>query len=162
MDAERYNTDESVADQRCGRQGTVRQPILEITVNRTMRPVAMIGMLAVVVLATTASAQNKRADKKSRWSSMLNVDMMVETYVGFLARKYDLNEEQDEFTRQYLAGQANMFMDAHRDEVTDLVDRMFEVRTGGDMDQEELIDWGKRILPIYQEAKKIIVMGNGE
>ena len=92
----------------------------------------------------------------------MNVDLMVNTYSRFLARKYDLNEEQDEFTRQSLAEQANMFMDAHRDEVTDLVDRMFEVRTGGDMDQEELIDWGKRILPIYQEAKKIIVMGNGE
>ena len=128
----------------------------------------VIGRFSLVVLAAAMAApatarQDKREQSRSsRWSALLDVDLMVNTYSRFLARKYDLNEEQDEYTRQYLAEQANLFMDAHRDEVSDLIDRMFEVRTGGEMESDELIDWGKRILPIYQEAKKIIVMGNGE
>ncbi len=117
--------------------------------NRTMRLVAMIGVLAVVVLttATTASAQNKRADKKSRWSSMLNIDMMVETYVGFLARKYDLNEDQDQFTRQFLKQKADEFMNGSGDEVRRLVDQLFDVRTGGDMSEDELLEWGRQATP---------------
>ena len=124
---------------------------------------SLVVLAAASIPPATARPQDKRDQaRNSRWSALLNVDLMVNTYSRFLARKYDLNEEQDEFTRQYLADQANVFMDAHRDEVSDLIDRMFEVRTGGEMESEELIDWGKRILPIYQEAKKIIVMGNGE
>lgn len=132
--------------------------------NRTMRLVAMIGVLAVVVLttATTASAQNKRADKKSRWSSMLNIDMMVETYVGFLARKYDLNEDQDQFTRQFLKQKADEFMNGSGDEVRRLVDQLFDLRTGGDMSDDELQEWGRQATPIYEEAKRLIIDGNDE
>lgn len=129
-----------------------------------MRPVVMIGVIAVVALstATMASAQNKKADKRSRWSSMLNVDMMVETYVGFLARKYDLNEDQDEFTRQFLKQKADEFMNGSGDEVRALVDRLFDVRTGGEMSNEELQEWGRQATPIYEEAKRLIIDGNDE
>jgi len=33
---------------------------------------------------------------------------------------------------------------------------------GGEMTQDELIEWGKRVLPIYNEAKRIIVESNNE
>jgi hypothetical protein len=127
---------------------------------RTSR--SAIVALALAALAGSGALAQNRSKKNSAWSNLLNVDMMVNTYSQFLVRKYDLNEEQTEYTRQMLLDKANQFMDAHTEDVHALVERMFDVRTGGDMSPEELIAWGKAAMPIYEEAKQAIVQGNLE
>ncbi len=124
------------------------------------------GSLAVLLLAGVfaepAPAQRDDDSDSSRWAGLMNVDLMVNTYSRFLARKYDLTEEQDEYTREFLRAKAQTFMDAHRADLMLAVEQMFNARTGGDMSQQELIDWGKRVMPLYEDAKRIIVDGNSE
>lgn len=119
-------------------------------------------LLAGVFAGPAAAQRDERDNDSSRWAGLMNVDLMVNTYTRFLARKYDLTEEQDEYTREFLRAKAQTFMDAHRDELMVAVEQMFNARTGGDMSQGELIDWGKRVMPLYEEAKRVIVDGNAE
>ncbi|MCG3125733.1 MAG: hypothetical protein CHACPFDD_00559 [Phycisphaerae bacterium] len=123
------------------------------------RITATLFAIAVLFVADAALGQDK---PKTRWSSLMNVDLMVDTYANFLVRKYDLTDEQAAFTKELLHAKANDFMGANGQEVRDLLDRMFEVRTGAEMEQDELVDWGKRSLPVYQAAKQFIVAGNSE
>jgi hypothetical protein len=132
-----------------------------------MRSRGYTGSLTALLLAAffAGPAMAQRDDNErdsSRWAGLMNVDLMVNTYTRFLARKYDLTEEQDEYTREFLRAKAQTFMDGHREELMGLVERMFDARTGGEMSQAELIDWGKRVMPVYEEAKRIIVDGNSE
>ena len=52
------------------------------------------------------------------------------------------------------------FLAQHYDELGGLVDRLFEVRSGGEMTQDELVEWGRRVHPIYEDAKTVIVEAN--
>lgn len=127
-------------------------------VRRTLLAAAFLSMFTAV-----AWSQPARADEPRRkFSSLLNVDSLIDNYARFLSRKYDLNEQQDAFTHELLKKKARVFLDRHENELKDLVDRMFDVRTGAEMSPDELVTWGQRIAPIYAEAKRAIVDGNHE
>jgi hypothetical protein len=119
----------------------------------------MVGVLAVG-LAGWAIAQD---EPRRGYSTILdNADVLIDNYARFLARKYDLTEEQSTFTQKLLHDRAQQFLERHKPELSGLVDRMFEVRTGGEMDPSELLNWGRQVMPIYNEAKKIILEANDE
>lgn len=123
-------------------------------------------LAAVVALAAAAPAwaQGKQPPPAARgYGAVLdNIDLLIDHYAGFLGRKYDLTDEQDQYTREMLRERAHEFLDAHEDELRGLIDQLFEVRSGGEMTQEQLIEWGKRAQPLYQEAKKLIIDGNDD
>lgn len=121
---------------------------------------ARLGVIWVVVGATFAAEAADREPR--RIGGLLDVDVLIENYASFLARKYDLTPEQDEYTRQLLHQKTDQFMDARGDELEVLVTRLFEVRGGAEMGQQELIDWGQQVAPLYEDAKAIIVSGNDE
>lgn len=120
----------------------------------------------VVAAAGTASGQEKKdrkGDSSGGYSAILdNMDMLVENYAKFLGRKYDLNDEQYGYTKQLLRDKVYGFLDKNETVVRDLFDQMFQARTAGNMSQDGLIDWGKRVGPIYEEAKKLIESANSE
>lgn len=127
---------------------------------------AVLLMLGLC-LANGAAAQEKKdarkGDSSGGYSAIIdNIDMLVDNYAKFLGRKYDLNDEQFNFTKQMIRDKVNGFLDHHEEEVRELFDQMFQARTQGNMGQEDLIKWGKRVAPIYEEAKKIIEGGNTE
>lgn len=127
-----------------------------------MRIANVLWRAVAGVLVLTASAAGLAQDSKTKFTSLLNVDALVDNYARFLARKYNLNEEQEQFTVKLMHDKADAFLANHREPLFGLVDRMFEVRTGGEMDPGELVNWGRQVAPIYEEAKKIIVDGNNE
>ncbi|RMF85814.1 MAG: hypothetical protein D6744_00755 [Planctomycetota bacterium] len=123
--------------------------------------------LAVGVLvgfaAAPAIAQNDRQSESTGYGAVIdNIDLLLDNYANFLARKYDLTDEQDAYTRQLLRERSYEFLDQYEDELRDLVDRLFEVRTGADMDDQELIEWGQRVAPIYEKARDLIIQGNND
>jgi len=93
---------------------------------------------------------------------MLNIDALLDNHARFLARRYNLTAEQDAFTQALLRQKTEAFLAKHREELFDLVDRLVEVRAGGEIAQQELINWGRRALPLYEEAKTLIIEGNNE
>jgi hypothetical protein len=114
-------------------------------------------------LASPALAQSDDRESSTGYTAILdNIDLLVDNYARFLARKYDLTEEQDDYTKYLLRERSYEFLDKHEGELRGTIDRLFDVRTGGEMTPEELIEWGQRVKPVYEEAKKLIVDGNDE
>jgi len=119
--------------------------------------------LASCALAAAAFAQSDDRDRSVGYSAIIdNIDLLIDRYADVLARKYDLTEEQDEYTKILLRERSYEFFDQHEDQLRDLVDRLFEVRTGGEMSPDELLRWGQRAQPIYEAAKQIIIDGNND
>jgi len=129
----------------------------------SVRPSFKRLMAAVLVISVAAPAL---ADDEERtrpgYSRLINIDALIDNHARFLARKYNLSADQDDFTQEFLRQKADAFLGQHREELFSLVDRLFEVRAGGDINQEELVEWGRRVLPLYEEAKGLIVEGNDE
>jgi len=128
------------------------------------RLVSVVLAFALLCGGAVASAQDAaKKDRSGGYSAIIdNLDMLIDNYAKFLGRKYDLTEDQDAFTKQVLRDRAHGFLDKHEDDLRDLFDQLFEARSGGDMSPEALVAWGQRVMPIYEEAKKIIVDGNKE
>ena len=129
--------------------------------NRSIFRLAWVVPLALAWFASPLVAQEK--ERSSGYSAIIdNIDLLVENYARFVGRKYDLTDEQDQYTKHMLRERAYEFLDKHEDKVRTLVDRLFEVRTGGEMTPDELIEWGREITPVYEEARKVIVESNNE
>ncbi|MBK8915410.1 MAG: hypothetical protein IPM64_12580 [Phycisphaerales bacterium] len=119
----------------------------------------VICTAAVLSAALVAVAQD---GGRTKFTSLLNVEALVDNYSRFLSKKYNLDEQQERFTNKLMHDKANAFLANHRDNLFGLVDRMFEVRTGGEMDPSELVDWGRQVAPVYEEAKRVIIDGNSQ
>ncbi len=113
-----------------------------------------------VVLAAAGHAQPEPA--RQSYSRMINIDALIDNHARFLARRYNLSPEQDQYTQAFLRQKADNFLSRHREELYDLIDQLVAVRTGGTMEPQELIAWGQRALPLYEEAKALIIQGNEE
>ncbi len=112
-------------------------------------------------LPPTGAQEDSRP--RSGFSAILdNLDLLIDNYTRMLVRKYDLTQEQGDLTREMLREKVTGFLLRHEDEVRALLDEMYEVRSGGEIDQNGLIAWGKRVMPLFNEAKQLIVSGNAE
>ena len=126
-----------------------------------LSPVTRI-IVAVSLGSVTAIALGQAEQPRQSYSRMLDIDSLLDNHARMLARRYNLNEEQDLFTQAFLREKANVFLDKHREELFDLIDRMVEVKAGGEISPQELIAWGKRAQPLFEEAKSLIVEGNND
>ena len=124
--------------------------------------VLALGILLFGLTPFTFAQDEERTNTTGYNAIIDNFDLLVDNYSRFLGRKYDLTEEQDEYTKYLLRERSYEFLEQHEDNLRNLVDRLFDVRTGGEMTMEELIQWGQQAQPIYQEAKKLIIAGNEE
>lgn len=122
-------------------------------------PRLVMPFVALVALAP-AFAQDIHEGAQPRFSSLINIDSMVDNYARLLSRKYTLTPEQEEFTKAYLHDTADRFLGQHKDEMFAIIDEMFAVRGGASITPEEIVAWGQRALPLYDEAKKLIIDGN--
>lgn len=123
---------------------------------RLSRPLAVVVALG---LGIGVLAQEEPAARPS-YARMLNIDALLDNHARFLSRRYNLSAEQDEFTKAYLKAKADEFLARHREDLFDLVDALMALRSGAAMSQEELLNWGHRALPIFEEAKGFIIEGN--
>ena len=128
---------------------------------RTFGKVVIVAVVLAVLHAPAVAEEEEERPRKT-FSSLINVDALVDNYIRFVARKYDLTDDQDAYTEQLVRARVDDFLARHQDELTGLVDRLVDVRTGGDIAPEELIAWGRRMQPIYLEAKEVIVETNDE
>ncbi len=117
--------------------------------------------LMLLALAHPAWADQDERPRRS-FSSLINVDALLDNYMLFVSRKYNLTDEQDTVTEQLVRSRVDDFLVRHHDELSSLVDRLVDVRTGGDISPAELAEWGRRMRPIYDEAKLIIIDANDE
>jgi hypothetical protein len=115
-----------------------------------------------LVLAAVAYGQDEGQPPRSSYTSMLNVDAMIDNYARLVARKYSLTPEQDAYTQQLIREKSQAFLAEYRDQLFPIVDRLFEVRAGGEISTSEMMQWGRIAAPIFEKAKVIIVDANNE
>ncbi len=119
-----------------------------------------IGAWLLVGVAVLSAAQ---AQERRGYSSLLdNSEFLIDSYSSFLVRKYNLTPEQTEFTKTLIKQKAQTFLSNHNDSLRGLVDQLFDVRTGAEMSPDELVTWGKQVMPLYEEAKKLVISGNDD
>ncbi len=118
--------------------------------------------LALALLANVALAQDEAAPPRPNYTSMLNVDAMIDNYSRLVARKYNLTPEQDAYTQQLIRDKSNAFLAEYREQLFPLVDRLFDVRAGSNISLSEMMQWGQTAAPIFEKAKAIIVEANND
>jgi hypothetical protein len=129
---------------------------------RIRTQVLAFGLVLCCGAGLVPATAQERPDDAPSYSSMINIDALIDNYARLLARKYDLNDEQDTYTQTFLRDKAYQFLDQHREELFALVDEMFAVRRGGEITQEEIMAWGLRAQPLFDDARQLIVEGNRE
>jgi cell division septum initiation protein DivIVA len=117
--------------------------------------------MLVLAVSPWANGQNDEPARPS-YSRMLNIEALLDNHVRFLARRYNLSADQETYTQAFLHAKTDQFLERHREQLFDLVDRLVDVRAGAEMSPQELVAWGKLALPLYQEAKTLIIEGNNE
>lgn len=125
-------------------------------------PVRWVLLASLLLTPPAAFSQQQAEPMTGPLSQMINVPQLVENYARFLARKYNLDETQEKATVDILQKRTQDFLTNHEEKIFELYNGMLSVRGGGDMSQDELISWGKSAMPIYQDAKEIIIGGNAE
>ncbi len=92
-----------------------------------------------------------------------NVDQMMEDAVLQIARRYNLNKAQENYTRLLLVGRVRTFLDEHEDEVRQLLTENIALRLNASKATPEAYkDWAERAYPVYEAAQAAIFDGNDE
>ncbi len=95
--------------------------------------------------------------------ALWDVDAMMEEAVKQIARRYNLNADQEQYTRLLLTQRVRSFLDEHESEVRQLLQESAEMRTGlRPNDATAKMVWAARALPLYEEATRAILEGNEE
>ncbi len=95
--------------------------------------------------------------------SVWNVEAMMLEAVGQIARRYNLNTAQEEFTRMLLVSKVREFMEHYEDDVRLLLKESIMFRLDPkSATPEALQDWAERAEPVYAAARDAILDGNKE
>lgn len=93
--------------------------------------------------------------------SLWNADRMMEDAVQTLVRRYNLNKEQEEYTRKLLVARTKAFLQQHEAELRQLIKDQLLMRVDSTKGTPEgYRNWGERARPVFEAARKEIVLGN--
>jgi hypothetical protein len=130
------------------------------------KSVAVITLTVVLVLqAATARAQNTSDSAKKNvfagspltWS----VDPILDRYVSTLARTYNLNKDQEEYTRQLLNQRVKRFLGEYEGDVRSLFTEYLYLQSSGELPTQDVAqDLAKRGGPLIAAIRKEIFDGN--
>lgn len=94
---------------------------------------------------------------------MWNIEAMMEEAVTQIARRYNLSEPQENYTRLLLKKRTIAFLEVNEKDVRELLKESIDLRTGTKPPSfEAYMKWAVRAAPIYAEASKAIIEGNDE
>lgn len=132
-----------------------------------MRVGRFVCVAAIGVLATTvARGQEPVSSRPSGGGSRLglwDVEAMMEVAVKNISRRYNLNEQQEEYTRALMAKGVKGFLAEHEQDVRALLQEMLDKQFGSkEVTTETAKRWGEIALPMFYDAKKAIYDNNME
>ena len=135
----------------------------------------LFGVVSILLTVSNASAQDApdkvaqpdQTPKTSRSHpnepELWNANQMMEDAVSQIARRYNLNPAQENYTRMLLRERTLAFLEQHETEVRQLLKESIDFRLGlKSPTPEALKDWASRAMPIYQSAQETILSGNEE
>jgi hypothetical protein len=124
----------------------------------------------VVALPVVALGQEKKADSTQRPKDagvfsgsplFWRTDWVLDLYVTQITRHYNLNKDQEEYTRKLLSSRVKNFMEGHERDVRALMAEYMEYQTSQELpDPKAAQDFAKRAGPLAQSIRKEIFEGN--
>jgi len=143
-------------------------------IQQAWMPRLLLAAAITVLAAVPSQAQDKDGKQNSDGTPATaqthpespmawDTDAMMNQAVDQISRRYNLNDQQKEYTRLLLVSRVRAFLDQHEMEVRELLQESIDMRTGKrPSDAIALQVWANRALPLYQEASKAILDGNEE
>lgn len=138
---------------------------------RRLRATAL-SLAVLLAAATAAVAQNPdhpdndgkpTAQSHPNNPELWDVQAMMEDAVKQIARRYNLNDAQENYTRLLLVKKTTAFLEVYEKDIRELLKESIDLRLGilkGDADIYKR--WAERAAPIYEAAKHAILDGNME
>lgn len=95
--------------------------------------------------------------------SLWNADRMMEDAVQTLTRRYNLNKEQEEYTRKLLTTRVRAYLADHETDLRQLIRESLDMQIDPrKANADNYKRWGERARPLFERAKKDILEGNKE
>src|SRR5262249_7980215 len=92
-----------------------------------------------------------------------NADIMMEAAVQQLARRYNLNKDQEAYTRKLLTTKVRAFLKEHETELRGLLTEAIDLqRSPAKADAKRMEDWATKAMPVFEAARTAILNGNKE
>ncbi len=132
----------------------------------------LIFLLALVVaLPAVSLGQEKDSQGNSKPKSAGSIfagsplfwrtDWVLDLYVNQITRYYNLNKDQEEYTRKLLSQRVKSFMQQHERDVRALLAEYMEYQTSQELpDPKAARDFARRAAPLAREIRKEILEGN--
>lgn len=128
---------------------------------------AYIIIITLVITTFTATATLYAEDNDTNRTWMFDplskryVNRMLDWTAGAVARRYNLNTNQDRIARQMLQDNAWEFIQSHKDDLQDVVGTMFSARVEQkDPGARAVQQWAARVYPLFDEAREMILSEN--
>jgi hypothetical protein len=92
-----------------------------------------------------------------------NTEQMMEDAVLQISRRYNLNQDQEDYTRHLLVNRVTAFLEKHEADVRELLKESIDLRVGKKAGTPQAYaSWAIRAAPLYAEAQTAILEGNQE
>lgn len=112
---------------------------------------------------TTSKPAESTPQTDPRNPSLWNADRMMEDAVQTLTRRYNLNQEQEAYTRKLLTTRVRAYLADHETELRQLIRESLDMQIDPrKANAENYKRWGERARPLFERAKKDILEGNKE
>lgn len=135
-----------------------------------VRRFALLLTVAIVWPATLWAQDNKNEgnSKPKDMSSIFagtplfwRTDWVMDFYAGQITRYYNLNKEQEEYTRKLLSQKVKTFLQDHEREVRALMAEYMEYQISQELpDPKAAKDFARRAAPLAQDIRREIFEGN--
>lgn len=115
--------------------------------------------------AAQAAGDQKAATPENEATNptLWNADRMMEDAVLTISRRYNLNGDQEKYTRVLLTKKTKEFLAKYEPELRQLLKESFDLRFGRmPATPENYKSWAERARPVYEAAKLAILEGNRE
>ena len=125
------------------------------------------AIMALVILLIIGMAQAQEADGKKKGGLFSDspltwtIEPILNQYVGMVTRHYNLNEDQENYTRKLLGQRVKGFLGEHEKDARSLLDEYWYYQRSGQLPTPEAAkDWAIRSEPLMAAMRKEIIDGN--
>lgn len=111
----------------------------------------------------TPATQKPTAITHPNNPELWDTDQMMEEAVIQISRRYNLNKDQEAYTRLLLVERTRAFLEKHETDVRDLLRESIDLKNGLKPGTPDAFQkWATRAKPLYQAAQSAIMEGNHE
>ena len=135
-----------------------------VSLRRLSRALGLVffGLLVPVAAAQDAQQPQQRQGGAFTGSPLFwRSDWILEAYVGHVTRYYNLNKEQEEYTRKLMGQRVKRFLETHDREVRSLIAEYWDYQSNQELpDPQTARDFARRAAPLLKEIRKEVIEGN--